>query len=248
MSTTADLKTQAANFSVEKGSNHEFIKKLILSDFFDIPKTSKEVTAEIRQTFGKRLESNVIQTYMKKFMGVGIIRAVRHAQHKGNYWVLASVDKARAIQLIGKDGKVQKIENQLFSDTILKPLGQNFEIEFQDLHHNFGISGICTAFLLRKILEKLIYLTFAKQGLHLKLTFKGDPNRLVGLEAMINVAVSEKIGGVPFLTPSTARQIQGIKFLGDAAAHNPLANVDMKTILPQMPFIITAFEELAKKM
>ena len=65
---------------------------------------------------------------------------------------------------------------------------------------------------------------------------------------MINVAVTEKVGGVPFLTPKTAKEIQGIKFLGDAAVHNPLANVDMKTILPQMPYIITAFEELAKKM
>jgi len=48
--------------------------------------------------------------------------------------------------------------------------------------------------------------------------------------------------------PKTAKEINGIKFLGDASAHNPLINVEMKTIIPQMPFIITAYEELSKKL
>jgi len=68
------------------------------------------------------------------------------------------------------------------------------------------------------------------------------------LGTMINIASSEKIRGISFLTPKTAKEIKGIKFLGDAAAHNPLINVDMKTIIPQMPYIITAYEELAKKL
>jgi len=46
----------------------------------------------------------------------------------------------------------------------------------------------------------------------------------------------------------TGREIKRIKFLGDTAAHNPLTNVEMNTIIPQMPFIITAFEELAKRL
>ena len=70
----------------------------------------------------------------------------------------------------------------------------------------------------------------------------------MGLETMINIASSEKVRGIPFLTPKTAKEIKGVKFLGDSAAHNPLINVDMKTITPQLPFIITAYEELAKKL
>ena len=58
----------------------------------------------------------------------------------------------------------------------------------------------------------------------------------------------EKVGGVPFLMSRTGREIKRIKFLGDTAAHNPLTNVEMNTIIPQMPFIITAFEELAKRL
>ena len=246
--TPTELKVSAKNFSVEAGSKHEFIKKLILNDFFDTPKTTSEVVAEIRQTFGNRLKSNIIQTYMKKFMGADLIRAIRDGKQKGNFWVIACIDKARAIQLIGKSNKIQKIESELFSDILLKKLGKDFEVEFEDLKHNFDKSGTCTAFLLRKVLEKLIFLAFAKQGMDSKLKDKANPHRFVGLEAMINTAKAEKVGGIPFLTSSTADKVQGIKFLGDAAAHNPLTNVDMKTILPQMPFIITAFEELSQKM
>ncbi len=158
------------------------------------------------------------------------------------------MDKSKAAQLIGKSKKVQEIEHDLFSDGLLKKFGKDFGVEFTDLQYNFDRSGTCTAFLLRKILEKLIYLAFAKHGVGSKLEDKTRAGRLVGLESMMSIAVSEKISGVPFLTSKTAKEIQGIKFLGDAAAHNPLTNVEMRTIIPQMPFIITAFEEVAKKM
>jgi hypothetical protein len=248
MMSATEIKQKTQNLALRKGSKHELIRKLIIADFFDTPKSSDDVVAEISQIAGRRLKSSEVQPYMKKFMGADIIRAVQDEKRKGNFWVLASVDKKTALHFLGKENKVQKIQQELFSDGLLKKLGSDFEIEFRDLLHNFGESGTCTAFLLRKILEKLIYLAFAKQGQALKLADKTDPHRLVGLDAMIKLAVSEKIGGVPFLTSKTAREIQWLKFLGDSAAHNPLANVDMKTILPQMPYIITAFEELAKKM
>jgi len=243
-----EIKQLAKNLSLKKGSKYELIRKLINTDFLDTPKSTDEIVAEIRQISGRRLKSSEMQPYMKKFMGADIIRAVQIEGGKANFWVLASMDKKTALQYLGKDSKVQKVQHELFSDGLLKKLGPNFEIEFRDLQHNFGESGTCTAFLLRKILEKMIHLAFAKQGPVKKLADKTDPHRLVGLDAMINLAVSEKPGGVPFLTSKTAKEIQGLKYLGDSAAHNPLANVDMKTILPQMPYIITAFEELAKKM
>lgn len=243
-----EIKQLAKNLSLKKGSKYELIRKLINSDFLDTPKSTDEIVTEIRQISGRRLKSSEMQPYMKKFMTADIIRAVQIEGGKANFWVLANMDKKTALQYLRKDSKVQKIQHELFSDGLLKKLDSNFEIEFRDLQHNFGESGTCTAFLLRKILEKMIYLAFAKQGLVKKLADRTDPHRLVGLDAMINLAVSEKPGGAPFLTSKTAKEIQGLKYLGDSAAHNPLANVDMKTILPQMPYIITAFEELAKKM
>jgi len=63
---------------------------------------------------------------------------------------------------------------------------------------------------------------------------------------MINLASTEKVSGIPFLMPQTAQKIKAIKFLGDTSAHNPLTNVDMEMINPQMPYIITAYKELAR--
>lgn len=142
--------------------------------------------------------------------------------------------------------EVDKVEHELFDDGLTKKFGGDFETEIADLHHNFGKSGNCTAFLLRKILEKLIYITFGKHGLGSKLNDRNAPGKIVGLETMINTAAQEKVNGIPFLTSQTAKEIRGIKFLGDASAHNPLTQVDMKTIIPQMPFIITAYKELLR--
>lgn len=64
---------------------------------------------------------------------------------------------------------------------------------------------------------------------------------------MIKICTQEKIKGIPFLLPKTARELNGIKFLGDVAAHNFLINVDPKTIVNQLPFIIIALEELTSK-
>ena len=128
----------------------------------------------------------------------------------------------------------------------MKKLGKSFETEINDLRWNFNHSGTCTAFLLRKILEKLIFKTFAKNSLSHKL--EDSSGRGIGLETMVNIACAEKIAGVPFLIPKTGEKIKGTKFLGDVSAHNPLTNVDMETIIPQMPYIITAYKELAEKL
>jgi hypothetical protein len=133
-------------------------------------------------------------------------------------------------------------------DELIAELGKEFETEIEDLRLNYGQSGTCTAFLLRKILEKLIFLTFAKNGLEDKLEDKTKSGGLVGLQTMLNLATAHKIHGKAFLMSKTAKSIEGIKFLGDTSAHNPLVKVSMKTILPIMPFIVTAYSELAKKL
>jgi hypothetical protein len=133
-------------------------------------------------------------------------------------------------------------------DELIADLGEEFNTEIQDLRMNYGQSGTCTAFLLRKILEKLIFLSFAKNGMEAQLEDKSKGGGLVGLQTMLNLATANKVHGKPFLMPKTAKAIEGIKFLGDTSAHNPLVNVSMKTIVPVMPFIITAYSELSKKL
>jgi hypothetical protein len=138
------------------------------------------------------------------------------------------------------------LSEDIFPEKLTTALGTEFEKDIEDLRFNFGKSGTCTAFLLRKILEKLIFLAFANNALSDNLKDKnGD---FVGLKIMLNLSTIYKVNGKPFLMPKTAKEIGGIKFLGDAAAHDPLANVDMKVIIPVMPFIIIAYEELSKKL
>ena len=242
------LKEKAQKLSLKKGSKYELIQSLIIRGFFDVPRKTTEIVDEIRETLTKRLKSNEIQVYMKKFVKHEIIRAVKMRGRHGNFWALASMKREKILQMIGKTTKELEIEKKLFSESLIKKLKRNFRIELNDLHYNFGKSGTCTAFLLRKILEKLIYITFAKNGKEELLEDKNRPGGLKGLQDMIGIAAREKIQGIPFLMTKTAGAIKGAKFLGDTAAHNPLINVDMKEILPQMPYIIIAYKELAEKL
>lgn len=140
------------------------------------------------------------------------------------------------------------LNRDIFPDDLIIALGKDFDTELDDLRWNYGKSGNCTAFVLRKILEKLIFLAFAKNGLEDKLQDNTRPGNLVGLNAMLELAKSNKVNGKPFLTSRTADEVHGIKFLGDTSAHNPLVNVPMKTIDRAMPFIVIAYSELATKL
>jgi hypothetical protein len=242
------LREKAGNLPIGRGSKHAILQKLIVGGSFDSPISSKDVVSRVLQKSGKRWKTSYVQTYMKKFMEADVIQALKPPGYNGNYWVLASVNSDEALRIIGKKAKTRKIEEQLFSEELTKRLERDFGREMAELHDNFGRNGNCTAFLLRKILEKLIIIVFGKNQKEKLLEDKGRPGGRIGLREMIETAAREKLNGVAFLTPRTANEIKGIKFLGDTASHNPLANVEMSTILPQMPFIITAYEELAKRL
>jgi hypothetical protein len=136
------------------------------------------------------------------------------------------------------------LDEDVLSSKLVAGLGKEFETEINDLKLNYGKSGTCTAFLLRKILEKLIFKTFAKNGLLAHL--QDGKGGYVGLQSMLKQATSQKVKGQTFLMPKTEKELQGVKFLGDSSAHNPLVNVEMETIVPVMPFIITAYQEMTK--
>jgi hypothetical protein len=242
------LKEQARLLPIDSKSRYALLQKLIAQGLFDSPVSSKLIVLRIKERFGKRWKTSHVQTYMRKFMEAEIIHAIKPAEDTINYWVLTSVSRERALGLIGKTSKIRDIEDELFSRGLLKHLKKDFGKELEELQSNFGKNGNCTAFLLRKILEKLVIVVFLKTGSGHLLEDKGRPGGWVGLKDMIEIAAREKVSGVPFLMPKTANEIKGIKFLGDTAAHNPLVGVDVRTILPQMPYIITAYEELAKRL
>lgn len=218
--------------SVKTPSNG--IKILWQEGFFK----SWQTMASVSQNFEERGNH-----FSSTEIGMALFRGRKFLTRRGKRGDYQYIQKKDAVS-----GEIEKIENTLFAEDLVKKLGNDFKSEFEDLKLNFGRSGNCSAFLLRKFLEKLIYIAFAHNNLATKLEDKSQTGRLLGLEAMISIASVEKIKGIPFLLPRTAQQIRGIKFLGDTSAHNPLANVDMETIIPQMPFIMIAYRELAQKI
>jgi hypothetical protein len=242
------LKAKVQALAVDPQSGYGVLKKLILEHELDEPISSASVVCRIREKIGKRWKTSHVQTYMAKFMRAGIIHAVKPAGSSMNYWVLTHMRREDALRQINKQNKVREIEQELFSEKLVAKLKNDFSDELDELRDNFGKNGLSTAFLLRKVLEKLIIIVLGKNGKQHLLKSKQYTERWLGLNDMIDVAVQEKISGVPFLLSRTAQEIKGIKFLGDTAAHNPLAAVDTKTIVPQMPYIITAYEELAKRL
>jgi hypothetical protein len=202
--------------------------------FFSEGRTLRQASDQINEKWGHNFSSVEVSNALSS------VSFLRRTGKRGKY---------KYIQKISPVGiKIADAEQSLFSDDFVKKIEKDFKTELSDLHLNFGSSGTCTAFMLRKILEKMIYLVFSRHSLVSKIEDTGSPNRLVGLEKMLNTATQEKINGIPVLTSKTSQNIRGIKFLGDSSAHNPLASIDMETIIPQMPFIITAYKELSARL
>ena len=241
------LKDRAREMKLMPMSGYARLRDLIVEGFFDFPVSSSEIVTRITERFGERWATGYVQTYMKRFLEAAIIHAVKVEPHV-NYWVLSSVGRHEALRQISKSRRIVEIEGSLFSSDLTERLERDFSKELQQLNDVFGIHGDCTAFLLRKILEKLLLIVFRKARMGDLIQDRSRPGAVVGLDALIEVAMREKISDHPVLSGKTGNHIKGIKFLGDVAAHNPLINVDTSEILPQMPFLIAAYKELAVRL
>jgi hypothetical protein len=241
--TADELKQKAAEISVAVDTPYAWLQELICDGFLDVPVSSADIVHRIAEKFGRQWETSRVQVYMRKF--VGVVHAVKPRGLRTNYWVLPSMSRSDALLLIGKTHQVLEIEHSLFASELELKMQRSFSQELDELRSVFGKHGNCSAFLLRKILEKLLVISFRKSGKGALIEDPRKPGRLIGLEAMIELAMKERVNSAPILTGKTGSQISGIKFLGDTAAHNPMVNVDVADILPQMPFIVTAYKELA---
>ncbi len=216
--------------------------KVLKSGEFDSVLSSEDLTALLNEGPGKHVRSNSLTALMQPLLREDIVKAkvTGKAPHRRKYWFPGWISKDDAGSQISGSAVSPAT---LFSQRLTKAFGKEFKTELHDLVLNFGKSGTCTAFLLRKILEKLIFLKFARNNQSAALR---DANGyFVGLKTMLDLSTQTLVHGKPFLMPRTKQEIEGIKFLGDASAHDFLTNVEMKTIIPQLPFIITAYEELA---
>lgn len=245
MDTKKSVLQKCGKFLSDKKRFAYRVCKLLNDGEFSDVLSSQELAHSLNEGPGKKIKVSSLTALMEPLLKEGIvkIKIIGKGKNKRKFWFPGWVDKKQIeFNINGKTSAPDKI----FSGKLVKKLGKDFEKELKDIALVYGRSGTCAAFLLRKILEKLIFLSFVKNGLLDKL--KDTSGNFVGLKTMLNLTTSNKVEGKPFLMPKTAKEIDGIKFLGDTSAHNPLINVEMKTIVPQMPFIITAYEELSKKL
>jgi hypothetical protein len=241
--TADEIKRTAGQLPVAEGTGYSWLRDLICDGFMDVPVSSADIVHRIKEKFGRRWQTSRVQIYMRKF--VGLVHAVKPKGSRTNFWVLTSVNRADAVLRIGKTNRVIEVEHALFAPDLELKLQKNLSRELEELHGTFGRYGNSSAFLLRKILEKLLIICYRKVGKASLIEDKNKPGGLVGLEYMIELAMRERVNSVPMLSGKTGSQVKGAKFLGDTAAHNPLVDVDVEDILPQMPYVVMAYKELA---
>lgn len=126
-------------------------------------------------------------------------------------------------------------------------LGDNFSTEIKDLGLVYGRSGLCSAFLLRRILEKALFHSFAENNKLDKIESDIDNKKYVGLSKMLNIARNEKNDeNRDFINHQTAEKVEDVKFLGDMASHNFLSPIEMDEVEDEFPKIRRALRELSR--
>lgn len=221
---------------LKKNSKTYVLRNLILTkEIIDKPTTSEYIQNKLYEVTGEKIPITSIIPFMQPFQKSGVVR--RQIIGKRIFWY-GSWYKGRI--------SVSTTRQLPFDQALLKVFGKNFQIDFEDFSFVYSKSGTCTAFLLRKILEKAIFLALIKNGVDENKLTDSSTGRYIGLEGLLNLASIVKVKSVPILLPKTLKKIQGIKFLGDVAAHNYLVNVDPEEITPQLPFITIALKELAR--
>src|SRR5260370_12389517 len=186
-------KKLAEALTVDPKSRSALLRRLILDGFFDLPVSSSDVVLRVREKFGKRWQSSWVQVYLRRFMEAGVIHAIKPRGDRGHFWTTCDLTRDDALRQIGKSRKVREIEEHLFSSQLMSRLERDFSRELAELHDNFGKNGNCTAFLLRKILEKLLIIVFTKNGRVHLLEDRNRPGGWLGLQEIIATAARDKL-------------------------------------------------------
>jgi len=128
-----------------------------------------------------------------------------------------------------KEKNIVKKESNL--KEIKDLLGSIFEKEMNELEIVSHNCPNCTAFLMRKVLEKLLFITISKSNNKNKIEeIKQTRGLLPNLTELLRIAKSSEIDDKHILAPKNIDKLEGSKFLGDTAAHDYLTNVSFEDI------------------
>ena len=223
----------------KKATVRDKIRMLILEkEIIHTPTTSEEIATKVSELIGKRIYTTQILAYMAPFLDDDVVRSKYVDGKTKRIWYGSWVNLKKFRSPVPR--------SVLPQDTVRR-LGREFKIEIDGLSLVWDRHGDCVAFLLRKILEKAIYIAFARNKMLNVLKHK-DFKKFVGLQEMIKIASTTNAkDGTPFLSTKVAGELEGIKFLGDTAAHDFLYNVQMKDVEREMVYISIALGQLSKK-
>ena len=203
----------------------EIIESFWESDYFEQYQKPKDIALKIWKDY-KIDAGNIIMTlkskrYLKKFP-------------KG--WKQIRPSKRKII--------IQTDEMEEIS-SILRP---SLEREIFELKIAFIHQPDCTAFLLRKILEKLLFIILSKSNKKQKIVESKKKDKLPNLTELLNLAKSAEIENVHILSPKNIVKLNGSKFLGDVSAHDYLTNVSFEDIKQEISVWRISIKELAKNL
>lgn len=143
---------------------------------------------------------------------------------------------------------IKKEEEAKFKE-IKEALGDAFKKELEELEIVFNECPNSTAFLMRKILEKLLFIVVSKSNNKKRIEYlKQEENRLPSLTELLSIAKNAEINKLHIITPKNIDKLGGSKFLGDTAAHNYLISVGFEDIKQEIAIWRISIKELANNL
>lgn len=128
---------------------------------------------------------------------------------------------------------------------ISKLLGQKFKKEIEELKIALKYQPNCTAFLMRKILEKLLFIIICKSNKKPEIdSIRSRQDRLPNLTELLNISKTAEINNQHILTPKNIKKLGGSKFLGDTSAHDYLTSVSFEDIQNEISIWRISIKEL----
>jgi len=210
---------------------NEIIEYLWQIGWFKEFRKPKEIKEKIEHDFEIYVENIIPTLKLKKFN-----KKIKCFTGKGWKQIRGPSEKG----LIKKDTNLKEIK---------ECLGDPFKREMEEL---VLVSNSCpnsTAFLMRKILEKLLFITISKSNNKEKIIkLKAEKNKLPNLSELITLSKSAEIDNKHILAPKNISKLEGSKFLGDTSAHDYLTSVSFEDIRNEISFWRISIKQLASNL
>lgn len=195
-------------------------------EWFSDYRKPKEIEDKIYEDFGIYVVNITPTLKLKRFN-----RRIKNFPKKG--WKQIRAPKEKGVK---KESNFKEIK---------EGLGSAFEKEMDELEIVSSSCSNSTAFLMRKILEKLLFIIISKSNKKLEIdSIKNTEDRLPNLTELLNISKTAEINNQHILSPTNIRKLGGSKFLGDISAHDYLTSVSFEDIQNEISIWRISIKEL----